>query len=111
MDRRSALKAGGLAAIGASLSPRNADAAVSAHNWDRYKVDVGGSLDPGYPLPGKVRQARFVLPSGADWKGLKLRAELEVKGGRHPVRRACQQRLNDDGSLGLRPTAGLGSVI
>jgi hypothetical protein len=77
---------------------------------DDGKVDVGGSLDPGYPLPGKVRQAHFALPSGVDWKGLKLRAELEVKGARHPVRWACRQRLNDDGSLTLRPTAGLGSV-
>jgi hypothetical protein len=78
---------------------------------DDGRVDVGGSLDPGYPLPGKVRQARFVLPSGGDWKGLKVHAELEVKGIRHPVRWACRQRLNDDGSLSLRPTAGLGSVI
>ncbi len=38
-------------------------------------------------------------------------AELEVKGVRHPVRWACRQRLNGDGSLSLRPTAGLGSVI
>jgi hypothetical protein len=66
-------------------------------------VKVGGSLDPGYPLPGKIRQAQFVLPPGVDWKGLKLRAEIEVKGVRHLVRWACQQRLNTDGSLTLRP--------
>jgi hypothetical protein len=34
---------------------------------------------------------------------LKLRAEIEVKGMRHPVRWACHQKLNDDGSLTLRP--------
>ena len=39
---------------------------------------MGGGLDPGYPLPGKIRQARFALPRGTDWKGLKLKAELEV---------------------------------
>jgi len=70
---------------------------------DDGKLDVGGSLDPGYPLPGKIRQAQFVLPKGVDWKGLKLRAELEVKGVRHPVTWACHQKLNSDGSLTLGP--------
>jgi hypothetical protein len=62
-----------------------------------------GCLDPGYPLPGKIRQAQFTLPQGAKWKGLKLKAEIEVKGMRYPVRWACHQKLNDDGSLTLRP--------
>lgn len=70
---------------------------------DDGKVNVGGSLDPGYPLPGRIRQAQFVLPKGSDWKGLHLRAEIEVKGIRHPVRWACHQKLNSDGSLTLRP--------
>jgi len=61
-----------------------------------------GCLDAGYPLPGKVRQAQFVLPRGTKWQGLRLRAELEVKGVRHPVRWACRQKLNDDGTLTLR---------
>lgn len=72
------------------------------------KVSVGGSLDAGYPLPGKVRQAKFPLPKGTKWKGLRLKAAIEVKGQRHPVRWACHQKLNDDGSLTLRPTVGLG---
>jgi len=63
----------------------------------------GGCLDAGHPLPGKVRQAQFVLPPGTKWQGLKLKAEIEVKGMRYPVRWACQQKLNDDGSLTLRP--------
>jgi hypothetical protein len=67
------------------------------------KVLKSGCLDAGYPLPGKIRQAQFVLPSETDWKGLKLRAEIEVKGMRYPVRWACHQKLNDDGSLTLRP--------
>ena len=62
-----------------------------------------GCLDPGYPLPGKIRQALLVLPKGTKWQGLKLRAEIEVKGMRYPVTWACHQRLNDDGSLTLRP--------
>jgi hypothetical protein len=62
-----------------------------------------GCLDAGYPLPGKVRQAQFVLPQGTKFQGLRLRAELEVKGMSYPVRWACHQKLNDDGSLTLRP--------
>ena len=72
------------------------------------KVLAGGSLDPGYPLPGKVRQAKFPLPKGTNWRGLRLKAELEVKGGRYPVHWASRQGSNQDGSLMLRPTAGLG---
>ena len=66
-----------------------------------------GSLDAGYPLPGRVRQAQLPLPKGTAWQGLRLKAQLEVKGQRYPVRWACQQRLNADGSLTLRPTIGL----
>jgi len=72
------------------------------------KVLARGSLDPGYPLPGKVRQAKFPLPKGTNWKGLQLKAEIEVKGARYPVRWASRQGANQDGSLTLRPTAGLG---
>src|SRR5439155_18852721 len=63
------------------------------------KALASGGLDAGYPLPGKIRQAQFVLPKGTKWKGLKLRAEIQVKGMRYPVRWACHQKLNDDGSL------------
>ncbi len=68
---------------------------------------VGGGLDPGYPLPGKIRQARLPLPAGTDWQGLRLRAEIEVKGARHPVRWACHQALEADGALRLRPMTGV----
>jgi hypothetical protein len=67
------------------------------------RVLAGGCLDPGYPMTRGVRQALFMLPDGTDWKGLKLKAELEVKGVRHPVRWACRQPLETDGSLLLRP--------
>jgi len=66
-----------------------------------------GYLDPGYPLPGRVRQALLPLPKGTSWQGLRLKAEIEVKGQRRAVRWACHQKLNDDGSLTLRPTNGL----
>jgi hypothetical protein len=67
------------------------------------KVLKSGCLDAGYPLPGKLRQAQFVLPQGTKFEGLKLRADIEVKGMRYPVQWACRQKLNQDGSLTLRP--------
>ena len=75
---------------------------VSVESLDG-KVLKSGCLDAGYPLPGKIRQAQFVLPNRTDWKGLTLRASIEVKGMRYPMRWACHQKLNDDGSLALRP--------
>ncbi|HXH67323.1 MAG TPA: hypothetical protein VNI81_08975, partial [Candidatus Limnocylindrales bacterium] len=75
---------------------------VTVENEDG-KALQSGCLDPGLPLPGKIRQAQFVLPKGTPFKGLKLRAEIEVKGMRYPVRWACHQKLNEDGSLTLRP--------
>ncbi len=69
---------------------------------DDGKVNVGGGLDAGYPLPGKIRQAYFMLPEGTKWEGLKLKAELEVKGVRYPVRWGTRQQTNPDGSLTLR---------
>jgi hypothetical protein len=74
---------------------------------DDEKINVGGGLDAGYPLPSKIRQAQFVLPKGTEWKGLKLKGEIEVKGVRYPLRWACHQKTNPDGSLTLRPTRGL----
>jgi hypothetical protein len=71
------------------------------------RVLAAGGLDAGYTLPGKVRQAKFALPRGTDWKGLRVKAEIEVKGQRHPVRWACRQSLEADGTLTLRPTPGI----
>jgi len=61
----------------------------------------GGSLDPGYPLPGKIRQVKLPLPKGTNWIGLKLTAEIEVKGMRYPVRWACEQHVDASGTLTL----------
>lgn len=66
------------------------------------KALASGCLDAGFPVPGKVRQAQFVLPAGTRWQGLRLKAEIEVKGMRLPVRWACAQKLNEDGTLTLR---------
>lgn len=65
-------------------------------------IIIGGSLDPGFPLPGKVRQVQITLPKNTKWEGLRLYAEIEVKNVRYPVRWACHQKLNEDGSLTLR---------
>lgn len=74
---------------------------VSLRN-DQGVYISGGSLDPGYPIPGKVRQVEIPLPENTDWKGLKLYSEIEVKNVRYPVKWACRQDLNEDGSLTLR---------
>jgi hypothetical protein len=74
---------------------------------DDGTVNVSGCLDPGYPRPQGVRQAMLMLPEGVDWKGLRLKAELEVKGVRHPVSWACRQKTNGDGTLTLAPTTGV----
>jgi hypothetical protein len=71
------------------------------------KVNVSGCVDSGYPMTRGVRQAMLPLPQGTDWKGLRLKAELEVKGQRHPITWACRQALNRDGSLTLAPTKGV----
>jgi hypothetical protein len=54
-----------------------------------------------------VRQAKFPLPRGTDWKGLRVKGEIEVKGQRYPVRWACGQSLNADGTLTLAATPGI----
>ena len=66
------------------------------------KIRVSGCVDPGYPKPTGVHQAMLMLPAGAKWEGLRLKAELELKGVRYPIRWACRQKLNPDGSLTLR---------
>jgi hypothetical protein len=66
------------------------------------KVNAGGSLDAGCPLPGKVRQAKFPLPKGTKWQGLRLKAAVEVKGQPYPMRWACGQSWRRAGCAGVR---------
>jgi hypothetical protein len=66
------------------------------------KIQVSGCVDAGYPKPTGVRQAMLMLPAGTQVEGLRLKAEIEVKGMRHPVRWACKQKVNADGTLTLR---------
>ncbi len=75
---------------------------VTVENQEGKPV-TSGCLDAGHPLPGKIRQAQFILPRGTKWQDLRLKAEIKVKGMLYPVRWACGQKLNEDGSLTLRP--------
>jgi hypothetical protein len=63
------------------------------------RVKVGGSLDPGHPHGGRMRQASFLLPRGLEGQVVRLRAEIETRGVRRPVRWACAQPLDADGAL------------
>lgn len=66
------------------------------------KFRLSGVLDAGHPHGGKLREAAFVLPREIDGGQLRLHAELETKDGvRRPVRWACGQALNGDGSLSI----------
>jgi hypothetical protein len=65
-------------------------------------VRVGGRLDPGHPQGGRLREAAFLLPPGLDGQTVLMKAELETRGVRRPVRWACAQPLNSDGSLSVR---------
>ena len=64
------------------------------------KLISGGALDAGHPYGGKVRQAAFLLPRELEDHPVRLVAEIETKGGiRRPVRWACEQPLEPDGSF------------
>jgi hypothetical protein len=73
------------------------------------KVRVGGNLDAGQPYAGRMRQASIILPRGMDGQQIILRAELDTKGVRRPVRWACHERTNADGSLTIRLKNGTDS--
>jgi hypothetical protein len=70
------------------------------------RVKLGGNLDAGQPHPGRIRLASIILPKGMDGQQVVLRAELEVKGVRRPVRWACDEPTNPDGSLTIRLKKG-----
>jgi hypothetical protein len=69
-------------------------------------LKIGGNLDAGQPYAGKFRQASIIVPKGMDGHQIKLRAELEVKGVKRPVRWACHNPANPDGSLTIRLKKG-----
>jgi len=60
---------------------------------------MSGGLDAGHPYGGRIREASFVLPRDLPDRRLKLRAGIETKGVRRPVRWACEQPLEPDGAF------------
>lgn len=65
------------------------------------KVSIGGGLDAGQPYGGRIREASFILPKGMEEQKMNLRAEIETKGVRRPVRWACAQPINPDGTFSI----------
>jgi hypothetical protein len=59
-------------------------------------------LEAGHPIPHQVRLARLELPPDVGWEGTRLKAELIVKAVHHPIRWACREPVNRDGSLTLK---------
>jgi hypothetical protein len=59
-------------------------------------------LDTGHPIPHRVRLTRLELPTGVGWEGTRLKAELIVKGVRHPIRWACREAVDPGGSIILK---------
>jgi hypothetical protein len=62
---------------------------------------VKSTLEAGHPAPHQVKLTALELPAGTRWEGTRLKAELIVKGVNHPLRWACRESLNPDGSLTL----------
>jgi hypothetical protein len=64
------------------------------------KSRVSGCLDAGHPNGGRVREASFILPREMFGQKLRMRAEIETKGGiRRPFRWSCEQPLDPEGCL------------
>ena len=70
------------------------------------RVKLGGNLDAGQPHAGQIRLASIILPKGMDGQQIVLRAELETKGVPRPIRWACYEPTNPDGSLTVRLKKG-----
>jgi hypothetical protein len=56
------------------------------------RVKLSGSLDPGHPHAGMVRQCAFILSKELDGQKVKLTAELEIRGRSRPMEWACTER-------------------
>jgi hypothetical protein len=63
------------------------------------KFRATGGLDAGQPYGGRIREASIIVPSEIAERRFKLRAEIEIRGVRHPVQWACEQPLDSDGAF------------
>jgi hypothetical protein len=73
-----------------------------AAETDTGRKLAGGAVDAGHPHGGGIRVASLRLPPGLGGQTVRLRAEIEIRGVRRPVRWACAQPLEADGALALR---------
>lgn len=65
-------------------------------------IRLSGTLDPGQPHGGGLRQASFLLPKGYAGK-LNLSAQLEIRPGvKKSIAWACEQPINPDNSITLQ---------
>lgn len=65
------------------------------------------TLRAGHPVPHQVRLTRLELAAGMGWEGTHLKADLIVKGVSHPIRWACRDAVNSDGSITLKRNQNL----
>jgi hypothetical protein len=74
------------------------------------KFRSSGGLDAGHPFGGRIREASFLVPRDVGERRFKLRAEIETKGVRRPVKWACEQPLESDGAfmVTLQPSTAPG---
>jgi hypothetical protein len=82
--------------------------ACSGSGWRRRRdARVGGGLGPGYPLPGRSGRPSSRC-RGDGLEGTQAQGGDRDQGVRYPVRWACHQALEEDGSWGCAPRAGIG---
>jgi hypothetical protein len=63
------------------------------------KFRMSGGLDAGHPFGGRIRLASFVIPREVAERRFRLRAEIETRGVRRPVRWACEPPVETDGAF------------
>jgi hypothetical protein len=69
---------------------------------EKNNLISSATLDAGHPTPHQVRLVPLKLESGSGWEGTRLKGEIIVKGVNHPLRWACREAVNPDGSLTLK---------
>ena len=94
-----------------SASPTTASPACPACSGWRSRtttgrVRVGGGLDPGYPLPGKIRQAQFALPRGPTGRGSSSRRRSRSRACATPCGGPATRRSKRTAPSGCAPRAG-----
>jgi len=60
------------------------------------------TLEAGHPTPHQVRLVHLKLRPDISWEGTRLKGEIIVKGVSHPLRWACRELVNPDGTLTLK---------